>query len=65
MFTQIIDIGTPQVFVKRIRVLSYKIDFPKGASDKVIESAKIYINKYGKNRLNEVSKLHFKTVNSL
>ena len=27
MFTQIIDIGTPQVFVKRIRVLSYKIDF--------------------------------------
>lgn len=29
MFTQIIDIGTPQVFVKRIRVLSYKIDFIK------------------------------------
>ena len=45
--------------------LSYKINFPKGASDKVIQNAKEFINKYGKNRLNEVAKLHFKTTNQI
>ena len=45
--------------------LSYKIDFPKGASDKVIQTAKEYSEKYGKSRLNEVAKLHFKTINNI
>ena len=45
--------------------LSYKIDFPKGASDKVIQTAKEYSEKYGKSRLNEVAKLHFKTINNV
>ncbi len=54
-------------FVLKMRYMSnqYKIDFPKGASDKVITCAKDYINLYGKNRLNEVAKLHFKTTQEL
>ena len=54
-------------FVSRIKSMSfsYKINFPKGASDKVIQSAKEYIEKYGKQRLNEIAKLHFKTTTNL
>ena len=54
-------------FVSRMKSMSnaYKINFPKGASDKVIECAKNYIEKYGKERLNEVAKLHFKTAQYL
>src|SRR5574344_1282518 len=50
-------------FVLKIQSLQrkYAIEFPKGASQKVIEIAKEYAKKYGKQRLNEVSKLHFKT----
>ena len=54
-------------FVSRMKSVSsfYKINFPKGASDKVKQCAKDYILKYGKERLNEVAKLHFKTTSSL
>ncbi|MBQ7450098.1 ribonuclease HIII [bacterium] len=54
-------------FVSRVKSmsLSYKIDFPKGASDKVIQTGKEFIEKYGKQRLNEVAKLHFKTTQNL
>jgi len=50
-------------FVKRVNEMSYKygINFPKGASDKVVETAKIFSEKFGKKSLSEVSKIHFKT----
>ena len=53
-------------FVSRMKSMSfsYKINFPKGASDKVISCGKEYIEKYGKKRLNEVAKLHFKTTDN-
>ncbi len=54
-------------FVSRIKLMSnfYKIDFPKGASDLVIKCAQKYCEKYGKDKLNEVAKLHFKTFNNI
>lgn len=54
-------------FVKRCQELKnrYDVDFPKGASDKVISTAQEFVAKYGKNELNMVAKMHFKTVNSL
>ncbi len=50
-------------FVKRIEELSqnYEINLPKGASDKVIETGKEFVAKYGKEKLKEVAKVHFKT----
>ena len=54
-------------FVKRIQELElkYELQLSKGASDKVIEQAKTFITKYSFNRLNEIAKMHFKTVNEL
>ena len=54
-------------FVKRCQELKdkYFLDFPKGASDKVVLTAKTFIDKYGKSELNKVAKVHFKTLNSL
>ena len=54
-------------FVSRMKSMSnaYKLNFPKGASDKVTQCAKDYMEKYGKERLNEVAKIHFKTVQNL
>jgi ribonuclease HIII len=50
-------------FVKRMQDLEkrYEIALPKGASSKVVEQAKKYIEKYSFERLNEVAKIHFKT----
>lgn len=39
----------------------YKIDFPLGASNSVIDFAAQFVRQYGYNRLGEVAKLHFKT----
>lgn len=52
-------------FLRRLTSLSreYKIDFPKGASDKTIEIGKELVNKYGKTILVKVAKVHFKTTN--
>lgn len=54
-------------FVKRMDDLERKfgLKLSKGASDRVIEQGKIFANKYSKNRLNEVAKLHFKTTSML
>lgn len=54
-------------FVKRCNELKnkYSIDFPKGASDKVIETAKDFVKRFGKDELKYVAKTHFKTVNLL
>ena len=39
----------------------YKIEFPRGASDSVINTGKQFILKYGLHELNLVAKMHFKT----
>jgi len=52
-------------FLRRLTSISreYKIDFPKGASDKTIEIGKELVNKHGKTILVKVAKVHFKTTN--
>jgi len=54
-------------YVKRMESLSkrYEIDLPKGASGLVQETAKNFSEKYGKERLREVAKIHFKTYNQI
>lgn len=50
------------IFLNEIKKMEqkYQMKFTKGASERVNEDAKLFINKYGKDRLNEVCKLHFK-----
>jgi ribonuclease HIII len=50
-------------FVQRMRKLSleYGIEFPKGASEKVKDQAKLFIQKYKIDTLSNVAKIHFKT----
>lgn len=54
-------------FVRRLAMLSakYEMDFPKGASPAVIQAGKEFVNRYGRERLNEVAKIHFKTTKSV
>ena len=54
-------------FVKRMQDLEnkYELNLSKGASTKVIEQAKDFIKTYSFERLNEVAKMHFKTVQEL
>jgi len=54
-------------FVARMKKLSldYKMDFPKGASDKVKSQAKLFIQKYGFDALSNVAKIHFKTTSQV
>lgn len=39
----------------------YKIDFPRGCSNQVIQTGKLFAKKYGLDQLEKVAKLHFKT----
>ncbi len=50
-------------FVRKIEKMSgeYGIKFSKGASEEVIKQAKIFINKYGPEKLSNIAKLHFRT----
>ncbi|MHA1358815.1 MAG: ribonuclease HIII [Candidatus Helarchaeota archaeon] len=54
-------------FLEELAKLSdeYKINFPKGASNQVIEIAKEFVEKYGKEKLSLVAKIHFKTTELL
>lgn len=54
-------------FVKRMQELEnkYELSLSKGASSKVVEQAKEYVKTYSFERLNEVAKMHFKTVQEL
>lgn len=54
-------------FVRGIEKLeaTYAQPFPKGASLAVLEAAKTYVAKHGKEKLDEVAKLHFKTTISV
>lgn len=50
-------------FVIRMDKLSkqYNMTLTKGASSKVIEQGKLFVEKYGENSLQDIAKLHFKT----
>lgn len=54
-------------FVTRIQELEelYEQKFPKGASTATREAGKKFVSQFGKERLNEVAKLHFKTTEGL
>ena len=54
-------------FLNSITTLSrkYQLKFPKGASEKVIKIAKEFTKKFSKDRLNEVAKTHFKTIEKI
>jgi ribonuclease HIII len=54
-------------FLEKLSKLSneYKIDLPKGASQKVIENAKKVVDMYGEKTLRKVAKLHFKTTKAV
>ena len=54
-------------YVNRMQTLSnrYEIELPKGASDKVLQTAREFIKKYSKDKLKYIAKLHFKTTELL
>ncbi|GAB6098955.1 hypothetical protein JCM16358_08340 [Halanaerocella petrolearia] len=54
-------------FISRLKGMSkrYNFDFNKGASNKVINQGKNFVEKYGKEKLDEVAKLHFKTTKKI
>ena len=54
-------------FVEGIEKLGneYNIILPKGASKAVVEVGKTFVGRYGKDSLNKVSKLHFKTIKEM
>jgi ribonuclease HIII len=54
-------------FVNKMQSMEkfYGLEFSKGCNDTVKSQAKNFISKYGKDRLNEVCKMHFKTYNDI
>jgi len=54
-------------FIRRIEQLSstYGLTLPRGASEKVVIAGREFIKRYGKERLGEVAKIHFKTTSKL
>lgn len=50
-------------FLRRLKKMEeeYQMDFPKGASSGVEQQAREFVKRYGRERLGEVAKLHFKT----
>lgn len=54
-------------FVKGLEEMKKKFDqdFPKGASQKTIAAAKKFIQSHGRESLNQVAKMHFKTLDSI
>lgn len=54
-------------FLKSIKMLSrkFQLEFPKGASEKVIKAGKEFVEKFSRDRLDEVAKTHFKTIEKI
>ena len=50
-------------FVSRLRRLSkeYEVEFPKGASDAVVQAGKDFVTRHGAENLPKVAKMHFRT----
>lgn len=44
---------------------TFGLEFPKGVSEKVIQVLKQYVQKFGRQQLNQVVKMHFKTLEKL
>lgn len=55
------------IFLKEMDKLSKSvgIELPKGVNDKVIKTGQHIVNKYGKEKLNEIAKMNFKTINNI
>ncbi|HCX72575.1 MAG TPA: ribonuclease HIII [Candidatus Cloacimonas sp.] len=51
-------------FLQNMQMLQkkYQMKLPKGATNNVINAARVFSQKYGKNRLKEVAKINFKTI---
>ena len=43
----------------------FKLPFPKGASQKTILAGKEFVKRFGRDHLNQVAKIHFKTLDSI
>ncbi|GEM_PF-211218 len=54
-------------YVDNLKILAdkYNLEFPKGASNLVKNTANEFIKMYGQDQLNEVAKLHFRTTEEL
>ena len=54
-------------FVNRLSKLSsqYELELPKGASTKVVQQGRAFVEKYDKQELQNVAKLHFKTAQEI
>lgn len=54
-------------FLRRLEQLSreHGCQLPKGAGTPVLKAGKLYVSTFGRERLGEVAKLHFKTVQQL
>jgi ribonuclease HIII len=54
-------------YVRRLSELSsrYGIDLGKGASSTIVEQGRRFVRKHGKEELNQIAKLHFKTTQQL
>lgn len=54
-------------FVRQMQILeeTYGMAFPKGASIATVNSAKRFVERYGKQELEKVAKLHFKTTQNI
>jgi len=54
-------------FIKSLREISsgYKMSFPKGASQEVINTAQKFVNTNGFDKLSRVAKTHFKTTEKI
>lgn len=54
-------------FVQKMKTMEnfYGCKFPKGCNNQVKTAARVFIEKYGKQRLEEICKTHFKTYNEV
>lgn len=54
-------------FVQKMEEMNeiYHMTFPKGASSATIQAAQMFVRMYGKENLNKVAKLHFKTTEKI
>lgn len=54
-------------FLWRLEALSkeFGVDLPKGASPAVVAAGKRFVERYGREALDKVAKLHFKTTHNV
>jgi len=54
-------------YVQRMDELSrqFELDLPKGAANGVLQAARLFVKRYGRDELHRVAKLHFKTTGQI